>query len=100
MSALSPISGSGPSRLSHPALGSTRLIQLGNVQLEVQTEVERGRRLVTCAFARGRVVARRIFPLPQTTVVDAHLLHAAVKSEQKEIVGDILDRLREKRAAV
>lgn len=96
MPAISTAAPSMLTNLSHPALGSTRLLKLGNIQLEVQTEVERGASLVTCVFARGRVIARRILPLPKMTIVDAHILNAAIKSEQKEIVGDVIDRLQKR----
>ena len=84
---------------SQPSLGATRLLKIGSRSLEIQTEVERGCRLVTCVFAKGRVVAHRTMPLPTMTAVDPDLIQAAVKAEQREVVRDILARLSRCRAA-
>ena len=46
MTAISTTASPVLTNLCHPALGCTRLLQLGNIKLEVQTEVERGARLV------------------------------------------------------
>lgn len=85
---------------SQPSLGATRLLKIGSRCLEIQTEVERGCRLVTCVFAKGRVVAHRTMPLPTMTAVDPDIIQAAVKAEQREIVRDILARLSRFRPTV